>query len=489
MRVIGLTGGIACGKSTVSAWLKDQPGCRIVDGDLLSRRLTAPQGPALPLIRKAFGDRYFLSDGSLNRRRLGSLVFSDDSARARLDSLMAPLLEQETQNEISLARQEGVPLCFLDYPLLFEKGYDRLCDTVWCVYLPRDLQLQRLMERDGLSEEEARERMDAVLSSEEKASRSQVVIDNSGSIPYTLSLLPSLLAREHAAAAATPEVQSASSSTHRRRSQRYEEEPMGDHAGHHPGPTPPDAQTSTVSGASSETISRPPSSRRKPSDRKVGWRLPAWLLVSLVISAALLLGGVTAQSLMRAYLTRQSEAHQSAANAVLREYPLEYRDLIESISAEYNLQPAFVTAIIRNESSFQPRAESNVGARGLMQLMPDTAEWIAGKMKLSGYAFDRMYDPESNIRFGCWYLRYLSNLFHGDPICVSCAYHAGQGKVTLWLSDSSVSIDGVTLDLDRMTDGPTKTYAGRVTKAYGIYQTLYYNGADPYDVLLPRPGK
>ena len=83
-------------------------------------------------------------------------------------------------------------------------------------------------------------------------------------------------------------------------------------------------------------------------------------------------------------------------------------------------------------------AESSVGARGLMQLMPDTAEWIAGKKKVSGYAFERMYDPESNISFGCWYLRYLANLFHGDPVCVSCAYHAGQGQVTAWLSDVSI---------------------------------------------------
>ena len=366
MRVIGLTGGIACGKSTVSVWLKDQPGCRIVDGDLLSRRLTAPRGPALPLIREAFGDRFFFSDGALNRRRLGSVIFSDDSARARLDSLMAPLMIQETQREISLARQDGATLCFLDYPLLFEKGYDRLCDTVWCVYLPRDLQLLRLMERDGLSEEEALERMDAVLSSEEKASRSQVVIDNSGSIPYTLSLLPALLAREYAAASAgaTLEVPSTSSSTHRRRSRRYGEETTADLSYHSPDPSAHDAQSSKLSASLPETISRPPSSRRKPSERKMDWRLPSWLLVSLLISAALLLGGITAQSLMRAYLARQSEAHQSAANAVLREYPLEYRNLIESISVEYNLRPAFVTAIIRNESSFQPRAESNVGARG-----------------------------------------------------------------------------------------------------------------------------
>ena len=69
----------------------------------------------------------------------------------------------------------------------------------------------------------------------------------------------------------------------------------------------------------------------------------------------------------------------------------------------------------------RPKAESSVGARGLMQLMPDTAEWVAGKLKIRDYAFDRMWDPESNIRFGCWYLNYLSNLFRGDLVCVACA--------------------------------------------------------------------
>ena len=132
-------------------------------------------------------------------------------------------------------------------------------------------------------------------------------------------------------------------------------------------------------------------------------------------------------------------------------------------------------------------AESSVGARGLMQLMPDTAEWIAGKMKVSGYAFDRMFDPESNISFGCWYLKYLSGLFQGDPVCVACAYHAGQGQVNAWLSDSRYSSDGVTLNLDRLLDGPTKTYAGRVIRTYGIYQALYYSQPDPDAMPDPVP--
>ena len=487
MRVIGLTGSIACGKSTVSGWLKDQPDCRIIDADQLSRRLTAPGGPALPLLREAFGDAVFLSDGSLNRRRLGSIVFSDSSVREKLDALMAPLLAESTRMEIERAGRDGIALCFLDYPLLFEKGYDTLCDSVWCVTLPPALQLQRLMARDHLAEEEALARMNAVLSSEEKARRSSVIIDNSGSLSYTLSLLPSLLAEERQKTGSQAPVR-------RRRSDRYaapapSEEPRLRSWQREETPAVPASVPVPAPAQAPPVLDRPQSSRKGPSARKIQWRLPSWLMIIQIVCVSLLLIGITVQCLMAAFLTRQTEKHRSDAQAILLQYPVEYRDMIESTSSAFNLNPSFVTAIIRNESSFQPRAESGVGARGLMQLMPDTAEWIARKMKYSGYAFDRMYDPESNIRFGCWYLSYLASLFHGDPVCVACAYHAGQGQVNAWLSDSLLSDDGVTLKLDRMPDGPTKNYARRVIKAYGIYQTLYFDGADAFDVLLPRPGQ
>ena len=151
-----------------------------------------------------------------------------------------------------------------------------------------------------------------------------------------------------------------------------------------------------------------------------------------------------------------------------------YQPLIERYAAEYNLRPAFVAAIIRNESSFRTDAESSVGARGLMQLMPDTAEWIAGKIGDSNYSFDHLYDAETNIRYGCWYLNYLSKLFRGDAVLVSSAYHAGQTTVTRWLSDKGISSDGVTIPVDKLPDGPTKQYAGRVTTSYGIYEALLY---------------
>ena len=109
-----------------------------------------------------------------------------------------------------------------------------------------------------------------------------------------------------------------------------------------------------------------------------------------------------------------------------------------------------------------------------MQLMPDTAEWIAGKLDDDSYNFDRMWDAETNIRYGCWYLGYLSRLFHGDATLVSAAYHAGQTTVTQWLCDPKKSSDGITLNLNGLAEGPTKQYIGRVTQTYGIYQSLLY---------------
>lgn len=213
-------------------------------------------------------------------------------------------------------------------------------------------------------------------------------------------------------------------------------------------------------------------------------KMPGWMIGSLAGMFLLVMAMITAISLMQAYLKTQADAREAAYQAMLDNYhvlagndgtmSVTYQDAIEYYAAENNLQPAFVTAIIRNESSFRRDAESDAGARGLMQLMPDTSEWIAGKLDMENFSFDMMYDAETNIRFGCWYLGYLAKLFRGDPVLVTSAYHAGQTTVTRWLSDRSMSPDGRTIPLDNLMDGPTKTYAGRVTQAYGIYQALLY---------------
>lgn len=195
MLVLGLTGGIACGKSTISQTLSEL-GAVIVDGDLLSRELTMSGGAALPDIRAAFGDGVFHPDGTLNRRALGAVVFADDTARDKLDAIMQPLLLTLILRSIEDARLSGAAVCVLDMPLLYEKDLDRLCDRVWCAYIPRETQLARLMQRDGFTPEEAENRLRSQLPAEEKAAHADVVIDTSGPMDYTKECVISLYAKE-----------------------------------------------------------------------------------------------------------------------------------------------------------------------------------------------------------------------------------------------------------------------------------------------------
>ena len=456
MRIIGITGSIACGKSTVSSEL-ERRGFPVVDGDVLSRELTAPGGAAVPDIRAQFGNHMILPDGSMDRRAMAKLVFSDSNAREKLDRLMAPHLASLTRQRLEEVRLSGASLCFLDMALLFEKGYNTLCDAVWCVWLPENVQLKRLMSRDAMTEEEALKRIRCVLSSDRKADLSSAIIDNSGSLESTMSQLDTLLARELSRAAGSPRRRRAGAA-----SPAISDTAVPSFSSEPPVPSAP------------ERMDRPDALRKKPSRRKVSWSFPRPLAILLIVQAALLAVSVTSVLLMNAYLVRRQQAHAAEQRAVDEQYPLLYRETIMQTAAAYNLSPALIAAVIRNESSFRPAAESSVGARGLMQLMPDTAEWIAGKLRFDSYSFDLMYEPEPNIRFGCWYLNYLSSLFGGDPLCVVCAYHAGQGEVSSWLANPLYSDNGATLLAERLPEGPTKQYAGRVTRDYGIYQAKYF---------------
>ena len=466
MRIIGLTGSIACGKSTVSSYLSGL-GCPVIDGDRIARGLTVPGSPVLEVLQQHFGPAVFCEDGSLNRRRLGQIVFSDPLARRALDELMAPYLKAAVCQRIEELHASGASLCFLDMPLLYEKGYDKLCDAVWVVWIPEKLQLSRLMKRDGFTYDEAVSRIRAVLSSDEKAALANRVIDNTGSVEQTYSIVSDFLSEE---------LRCTGIRSSRRRTRSDKETVAADASA---GAIPLTGGTHCTYG-----FDRPETARIRQK-RKVSWRVPVWLKASLISAVAVLMLGITALMLMSAYLTRCAEQHALEQANIDYQYPLLYRDLIEKYASENNLSPAYVSSVVRNESSFRPTVQSGDGARGLMQLMPDTAEWIARKLQISGYAFERMNDPESNIHFGCWYLNYLSKLFLGDPVAVTAAYHAGQGQVKTWLSDPLLSEDGYTLTLSALPEGPTKNYAGRVTRDYGIYQKKYFS-PDQLSVLADR---
>ena len=156
-------------------------------------------------------------------------------------------------------------------------------------------------------------------------------------------------------------------------------------------------------------------------------------------------------------------------------YPVMYTGEIKAAAAENSIPAPYVAAVIMAESSYDPEAVSSVGARGLMQIMPETGEWIAGKFG-EECTPEALFDPNTSIRYGAWYLGFLMERYSGDMRCATAAYHAGQGTVDSWLADPAYSSDGVTLD--KIGYESTDTYVNRVMKYYDYYTEAYEKIAD-----------
>lgn len=176
MLIIGLTGGIACGKSTVSAMLKKLGAC-IIDADQISRSQTAPGGIALPPIRAAFGDQVFHEDGTLNRPALAKAVFGHPEAMEVLNQITHPLVNQQMRQEMEDCRKMGAQAVVLDVPLLFESHMEDWADFNVCVTVPQEVQIARMASRDGFDREAAMKRIESQMPVSQKAERSDVVID------------------------------------------------------------------------------------------------------------------------------------------------------------------------------------------------------------------------------------------------------------------------------------------------------------------------
>lgn len=197
MKLIGLTGGIGTGKSTVSQYLKTK-GYEIIDADRIARQVVEPGMPALGRLVDRFGAEILQEDGSLNRRRLAQLAFASPEGKAALDSIthsaiFACIEEQRAQ----LKRRYGddpAALAFLDAPLLLETGLERMTDQVWVVDVPDDVRMERIRLRDGWTEEEIRARMKNQMERREKLDRADRVIDNSGTVEQLHAQVDGLLA-------------------------------------------------------------------------------------------------------------------------------------------------------------------------------------------------------------------------------------------------------------------------------------------------------
>jgi len=179
MLIIGLTGGIGSGKSTVAKWFQEQ-GVAVMDADKIVHNLLKTDELTISSLRQKFGPDIFNEDGQISRPKLGAVVFSQEKVRKWLEEIIHPRVLEWMKEESEALRKTGAKICVWDVPLLFETGFEKSVDQVWVVWVPGDQQIKRVQERDNLNKSEVEARIAAQGSLEEKCKRADVVIDNSG---------------------------------------------------------------------------------------------------------------------------------------------------------------------------------------------------------------------------------------------------------------------------------------------------------------------
>ena len=193
-KIIGITGGIASGKSVVTDFLRSQ-GYQVIDADQVVHELQKPGGQLYQVLLSEFGTEILLADGQLDRKKLGTLLFSRPNLLEKSSRLQNDIIREELalkRNQLAATEE----LFFMDIPLLFEQEYEDWFDQIWLVDVSKDTQLERLMARNNLSQEEAQRRIAAQLSLEEKRQRAEIVIDNNGALLATLKQVQAVLDKE-----------------------------------------------------------------------------------------------------------------------------------------------------------------------------------------------------------------------------------------------------------------------------------------------------
>ena len=179
-KVIGVTGGISSGKSNVISIIKRQ-GFKVIDCDLINHNLQKINMPIYNAIKEAFGSSYFLDNKELDRKKLGELIFHNENEKLKLNSISHPIIKEEVLKEINQA--DGI--VFVDVPLLYESKFDSLCDKVICVYLNKETQIKRLMERDHIDYSYAKAKIASQMDLDQKRDLADYVIDSKGSFQET----------------------------------------------------------------------------------------------------------------------------------------------------------------------------------------------------------------------------------------------------------------------------------------------------------------
>lgn len=193
-KIIGVTGGIASGKSLVSDYLTAR-GFPIVDADIVAREVVAPQSMGLKRVAATFGNQVINAEGCLNRKQLGKIVFADSAQLKLLNDILQPLIRKQIEQELQHLIDQGHENIFLVVPLLFEQNYQSMCDEIMVVAVSHEEQLQRLMSRDHLDEQQARARIAAQWPLSRKIALADIVINNDGTIAQTQAQLADWIKR------------------------------------------------------------------------------------------------------------------------------------------------------------------------------------------------------------------------------------------------------------------------------------------------------
>lgn len=403
--ILGLTGGIAAGKSTASAWFRRR-GIPVIDADQITHDLLKHGNALYRVYLEHFGASCLKQDGELDRRAIAARVFQDPAEKAWIDRAAHPVIRsaiEEAFENLRARRREA--FCVFDVPLLYEAGWDRVCAAVLVVSVPEPLQCARLMARDHLEKDEALRRIRAQMPLPEKCRRADFVVENTGSTMDFYRHLEAL-ARENGWSEAQNLV------PRKKRPRRV----------------------------------------KQRETRRMGCALIAACLAFLLLLAVW--GGLQLPSVQKKYI-----------------YPFPYQELVTEYAADYRVDRHLVAAVIKGESKFQNDVRSHRGAVGLMQLMPDTAAWIAKNLKDPQYSQERLQEPACNIRYGVWYLGDLEQEFHGNDILALAAYNAGRGNVNDWIQQYGWTRDFT--DIDAIPYGETREYVRQVLKDKRAYERLY----------------
>ena len=191
MKLIGVTGGIASGKTLVTDYLTAL-GAPVVDADVISHKVTEPGSPVLKEIAAAFGEGYLDENGELKRQKLGDLIFQREEYRLKLNAILHPKIGSSIQEELRRCEEAGEAVVIFSAPLMVEGGRNSMTDEIWVVALNPGEQIRRLMARDGIDEEAANARLQSQSSLEEKLAIADRIIDNNGSVEETKSQVKAL---------------------------------------------------------------------------------------------------------------------------------------------------------------------------------------------------------------------------------------------------------------------------------------------------------